>query len=76
MLFAAILALVMLTTPAPIWLAAIIAAIGGLCISYIFFRGQRDAVTQNIVERRSNTGPGAPKNRDSDEDDALDNSGQ
>lgn len=35
------------------WLAAIIAAVVGLCVSYIFFGRLRNAVARDIVERRS-----------------------
>ena len=34
------------------WIAAIAAAIIGLCISYIFFRGPRDKFSQDIYARR------------------------
>lgn len=34
------------------WIAAILAAIIGLCISYIFFRGPRDKVAADIYARR------------------------
>ncbi len=35
------------------WLAAIIAAVVGLCVAYIFFGGLRDAVARDIVARRA-----------------------
>ena len=35
------------------WLAAIIAAIIGLCVAYIFFGKLRAAVANDIVERRA-----------------------
>ena len=35
------------------WLAAILAAIIGLCIAYIFFGKLRDAVALDIVKRRA-----------------------
>lgn len=35
------------------WLAAILAAVIGLCVSYIFFGKLRDAVTRDIVQRRA-----------------------
>ncbi len=35
------------------WLAAIIAAVVGLCIAYIFFGKLRDAVARDIVQRRT-----------------------
>lgn len=38
------------------WLAAIIAAVIGLCVAYIFFGGLRDAVARDLAARR-NTAP-------------------
>ena len=35
------------------WLAAIIAAVVGLCIAYIFFGKLRDAGARDIVQRRT-----------------------
>jgi len=35
------------------WLAAIIAAVIGLCVAYIFFGKLRDAVALDIADRRS-----------------------
>ncbi len=35
------------------WLAAIVAAVVGLCVAYIFFGRLRDAVARDIVERRA-----------------------
>ncbi|MBU1588862.1 MAG: DUF4229 domain-containing protein [Actinobacteria bacterium] len=35
------------------WLAAVIAAVVGLCVAYIFFGKLRDAVALDIAERRS-----------------------
>ncbi|MGX5681049.1 DUF4229 domain-containing protein [Schumannella luteola] len=35
------------------WLSAIIAAIIGLCVSYIFFGRLRERVTRDIAERRA-----------------------
>ena len=37
----------------PWWLAAIIAAIVGLCVGYIFFGRLRNAVALDIAERRA-----------------------
>lgn len=37
------------------WLAAVIAAIIGLCVAYIFFGKLRDQVALDIVERREST---------------------
>jgi heme O synthase-like polyprenyltransferase len=44
------------------WIAAIVATVIGLCVSYIFFRPQRDAVAKSIVDIRST------KDRDVDND--------
>ncbi len=35
------------------WLAAIIAAVIGLCVAYIFFGKLRDAVALDIADRRA-----------------------
>ena len=35
------------------WLAAILAAVIGVCVAYIFFRNLRDAMALEIAERRS-----------------------
>lgn len=51
-LFAIVFALLLLT-PIPWWLSAIIAAVIGLCVAYIFFGRLRDAVALDIVARRS-----------------------
>ena len=37
----------------PWWLSALIAAIIGLCVGYIFFGGLRDRVALDIAERRA-----------------------
>ena len=44
------------------WLAAILAAVVSLCLSYIFLAKQRDAVAADIAARRS-----APATRGDDE---------
>jgi MFS superfamily sulfate permease-like transporter len=67
-LFTGVLVILMLWTPAPVWLSPIIAAIVGLCVSYIFFRPQRDAVAESIAARRER----GEVNSDADEDTALD----
>ena len=51
-LFAAVFAVLMLLNVAW-WLSAILAAIIGLCVSYIFFGGLRDAVARDIAARRA-----------------------
>lgn len=50
--FALVFAVLMLST-VPWWLSAIIAAIVGLCVGYIFFGKLRDAVAIDIAERRA-----------------------
>lgn len=67
-LFAGSLTVLLLWTPAPLWLAPIMAAAIGLCVSYIFFRPQRDEVAATIVARRAK----GAVNADEDEDDAID----
>jgi uncharacterized membrane protein YjjP (DUF1212 family) len=67
-LFAGVLALLLLLTPAPPWLATVIAAVVGLCVSYIFFRPQRDELASSIAARRAR----GETNVDEEEDDALD----
>jgi tetrahydromethanopterin S-methyltransferase subunit C len=52
-IFAAVFAALLLLTSAPWWLAAIIAAVVGLTVSYIFFGKLRDAVALDIVQRRA-----------------------
>ena len=67
-LFAGVLAALLLLTNFPVWLSAVVAAIVGFCISYIFFRPQRDEVAASIASRRA----AGDKNADADEDSALD----
>ncbi|MFZ2963480.1 MAG: DUF4229 domain-containing protein [Rhodoglobus sp.] len=50
-LFAVVFALLLLT-PIPWWLSAVIAAVIGLCVAYIFFGRLRDAVALDIAARR------------------------
>lgn len=50
--FAVALAILLVVGINP-WIAAIGAAIIGLCVSYIFFRASRDAVATKIHELRS-----------------------
>ncbi len=50
-LFAAVFALLMLLN-VEWWLSAILAAVIGLCVSYIFFGKLRDAVALDIAKRR------------------------
>lgn len=51
-IFAIVLA-VLLLVGIEWWLAAIIAAVVGLCVAYIFFGKLRDAVALDIVNRRA-----------------------
>jgi len=51
------------------WIAAVVAAVVGLCVAYIFFRPQREAVARSFWEFRTT------QHRDADSDaenDALD----
>lgn len=65
-----LLLLVFLTGLQP-WIAAIIAAVIGLCVSYIFLRAPRETVAQELFERRHGDKPVAHDDEDS-EDAALD----
>jgi ABC-type bacteriocin/lantibiotic exporter with double-glycine peptidase domain len=51
-IFALVFAVLLLAS-APWWLAAIIAAVIGFTVSYIFFGRLRDAVARDIVARRA-----------------------
>lgn len=48
------------------WLAAVLAAVIGLCVSYIFFGKLRDTVTRDLAARRA----APPEDSDSDVEDA------
>ena len=50
--FALVFAVLMLSN-VPWWLSAIIAAVVGLCVGYIFFGRLRNAVALDIAERRA-----------------------
>jgi len=54
-IFAVVLAVLLVIGLEP-WLAAVIAAVVGLCISYIFFRQQRDRLALSLVELRARSG--------------------
>lgn len=70
-IFAVALALLLVTGMNP-FLAAVIAAVAGFALSYIFFRKLRDQVAVELATR--NQKPQAIRNVDTDaEDDALDN---
>ena len=53
--FALVFAGLMATQRVEWWLAAILAAVIGLCVAYIFFGKLRDAVALDIVKRRAST---------------------
>ena len=50
--FAVVFALLMVAN-VPWWLSAVIAAVIGLCVGYIFFGKLRDAVALDIAARRA-----------------------
>jgi tetrahydromethanopterin S-methyltransferase subunit C len=50
--FAVVFAALMLAN-VPWWLSAVIAAVVGLCVGYIFFGRLRDKVALDIAERRA-----------------------
>jgi uncharacterized membrane protein YphA (DoxX/SURF4 family) len=52
-IFAIALVVLLLIGVTP-WLAAIVAAVIGLCVAYIFFRPQRDRLAES-VDRRANS---------------------
>jgi membrane protein implicated in regulation of membrane protease activity len=68
-LFAAVLAVLLVFTQTPPWLAAIIAAAFGLATAYLFFRPQRDQVTKTIQDRRE--GRTEASHDDEDAEDSL-----
>ncbi len=52
--FAAALALLAFLTPAiPLWVSAVIAAVVGLCVSYIFFGDLRRRMVEDLAARRN-----------------------
>ncbi|CAN5602006.1 hypothetical protein BH10ACT7_BH10ACT7_19240 [soil metagenome] len=53
--FAIVFAGLMATQQVEWWLAAILAAVIGLCVAYIFFGKLRDAVALDIAQRRAST---------------------
>ena len=65
-IFAGALA-VLLVVGVPGWLAAIVAAIIGLCVSYIFFGKLRDAVARDLAARRAK--PNTEKDSDAEAED-------
>jgi uncharacterized membrane protein len=67
-LFAGLLA-VLLAVGIEGWLAALIAAVVGLCVSYLFFGRLRSQVAQGVADRRS--GKTTARTDDEDAEDAL-----
>lgn len=53
----AVVLFVLVVLTVPLWLAAIVAAIVGLCVSYIFFGKLRSAVAADLAARRSGSTP-------------------
>ncbi|MCU1639508.1 MAG: hypothetical protein JWL94_2155 [Microbacteriaceae bacterium] len=64
--FAAILTALLMLQIEP-WIAAIVAAIVGLCVTYIFFRGARDEVARSFYEFRT----AEPRDADGDHENAA-----
>ncbi len=60
-LFAVVLTILLLLQVEP-WVAAVVAAVIGLCVSYIFFRPQRQALADSVSAYRSS------EHRDEDAD--------
>lgn len=50
-LFSAIFALLYAVLNVEAWIAAIIAAVAGLCLAYLFFRPQRDRAIQAATSK-------------------------
>jgi uncharacterized protein (DUF58 family) len=67
----AVLLLVFLLLGIPGWISALLAAIVGLCVAYIFFRPLRDATVSSVAARRS--APALASDDESAEDAAIDN---
>jgi Na+/melibiose symporter-like transporter len=68
-LFALLFALTNTIGLQPAWLiAAVVAALLALCISYIFFRQLRERVALEVANARSSTDRSTPSNTGSDED--------
>lgn len=55
------------------WLAALLAAIIGLCVSYIFFARTRNALSQSLYEKRKNKRPSTQQADEDAEDEVVDN---
>ena len=55
-LFAAVFALLYGVLNFEPWLAAVIAAIVGLCLAYLFFRPQRDRAISSIIAKPETRG--------------------
>ncbi len=63
----AVTLVVLLLAAVPGWLAAILAAIIGFCVAYIFFGRLRAAVARDFAERRARSN--SEKDTDSDAED-------
>ena len=58
------------------WLATALAAIIGLCVSYIFFRGKRDELAKDIYQRRHTEQHDADNDIENDALDRAEHPGQ
>jgi hypothetical protein len=69
-IFAVVLAVLLVFQVNP-YLSAVVAAVAGFVLAYVFFRGLRNQVATELAERNSR--PAVVKNADTEaEDDALD----
>jgi uncharacterized membrane protein YphA (DoxX/SURF4 family) len=66
-IFAAAFAVLVLVGFEP-WIAAIVAAIIGFCVSYLFLREARDKVAEDVYSRRHAPDEQAPTTPGSDEE--------
>lgn len=55
----------------PVVIAAVIAAIAGFCVAYIFFRPQRDAVARDLAARRQQEAVPAASDEDAEDAPAV-----
>lgn len=69
-MFAAVLTVLLVLRIEP-WIAAIVAAVVGLCVAYIFFRPQREAVARSFREFRTSEQHDADSDAENDEVDAA-----
>jgi uncharacterized membrane protein YphA (DoxX/SURF4 family) len=68
-IFAIVLVVLLLLGVQPI-LSAVVAAVIGLCVSYIFFGTLRNAVAADLAARRANVAP--PRDVDAEAEDVED----